>query len=60
MLWHFDGPTGVLGPPVILLLTVPGLCIFCKILFVICVSCLAVSYCLVCSMQPCGNLLGKG
>ena len=28
------------------------------ILFVICVSCL--SYCLVCSLQPSGHLLGKG
>ena len=28
------------------------------ILFAICVSCL--SCCLVCSLQPCGHLLGKG
>ena len=27
---------------------------------VICVSCLSLSYCLVCSLQPCGHLLGKG
>ena len=32
------------------------------ILFLICVSCLSlsVSYCLVCSLQPCDHLLGKG
>ena len=30
------------------------------ILFVIYVSCLSLSYCLVCSLQPCGHLLGKG
>ena len=28
-------------------------------LFVICVSCLSLLYCLVCSLQPCGHLLGK-
>ena len=27
---------------------------------VICVSCLSVIYCPVCSLQPCGHLLGKG
>ena len=26
----------------------------------ICVSCLSLPYCLICSMQPCGPLLGKG
>ena len=29
-------------------------------LFVIYVSCLSLLYCLVCSLQPCGHLLGKG
>ena len=28
--------------------------------FVISVSCLSLSYCLVCFLQPCGHLLGKG
>ena len=36
---------------VVLLLWIP---------FVICVSCLTLSYCLVCSLQHCGYLLGKG
>ena len=30
------------------------------IIFVICVLCLSLSYYLVCSLQPCGHLLGKG
>ena len=30
------------------------------ILFVICISCLPLSYCLVCSLQPCGHMLVKG
>ena len=28
--------------------------------YFMCVSCLSVIYCLVCSLQPCGHLLGKG
>ena len=43
-----------LSPPVNFLLTNPRRCFF----FVICVSCL--SCYLVCSLQPCGHLLGKG
>ena len=31
-----------------------------RIISVICVSCLSLSYCLVCSLQPCDHLLGKG
>ena len=30
------------------------------VLFVICVSCLSLSCCLVCSLQPCGHLLVMG
>ena len=29
------------------------------IIFVICFSCLSLSYCRVCSLQPCGHLVGK-
>ena len=28
--------------------------------YFICALCLSLSYCLVCSLQPCDNLLGKG
>ena len=38
--------------------TVPRQCFFSGFFFVINVSCL--SCCLVCSLQPCGHLLGKG
>ena len=31
-----------------------------KIIFVICVSCMSLLYCLVCSLQSCGHLLGNG
>ena len=29
-------------------------------LFVVCVLCLSLPYCLVCFLQPCGHMLGKG
>ena len=47
-----------LNPPVIFLLTVPRQCFFVDP-FVICVSCLSLSYYRVCSLQPCGRLLGR-
>ena len=47
-----------LNPTVICLLTVPRQC--CCFFFVIYVSCLSMSCFLVCSLQPCGHLLGKG
>ena len=31
----------------------------CGYFFVICVSCLSLLYCLVCSLQPCDHMLGK-
>ena len=46
-------------PPVIVLLNVPRRSFFVD-LFVICVSCLFLSYCLVFLLQPCGHILGKG
>ena len=48
-----------LSPQVkLLLLIVPRRCFFCGSFFVIYVACQ--SCCHVCSLQPCGHLLGKG
>ena len=44
-----------LSPPEIFLLTDPKRCFF-----AIYVSCLPVSYCVLCSLQPCDHLPGEG
>ena len=49
----------MLKPSGIFLLTVPRRCFFCGSFFVVYVSCLALLCCLICSLQPCDNLLGK-
>ena len=49
-----------IGTLIMFLLTVLKWCFFCGFFFVICVSCLFLSYCLVCSLQPYGHLLLNG
>ena len=52
-------PLNIINPPVILTgSSKAGLLLW--ILLVICVSCLSLLYCRVCSVQPCDQLLGKG
>ena len=46
--------------PKVLLLTIPRWCFFCGSVFGFYVSSLSLISCVVCSLQPCDHLLGKG
>ena len=51
----------IFKPSINFSLTVPRRCFFFgSFVFLIYVSCLSLLCCLVCSLQPCGHLLGKG
>ena len=59
-IWFGNG-LECLSPPVIVLLTIPRRYFFCGSFLLLCFVLVFVNYkdCLVCSLQPCGHLMGQ-